>query len=249
MGQDFSFKEGYLRYSKLHNFLRSNHSFLDIFLTLFQFHIHKPDWALVIMKSKLRFDHDQYGYRDIIYLEDKDMYLTVNSEMDAFNRIDSYIANKRLPWKKKKPTIETLQEQNKKKIANLELHAKGKNDLNEKAYLKVWEQNFPSQAICLAYEAKLGMIAVGTDDGCIYWFTWDPETKMEEVKLVFLKEVHKKRVMNIWFDHKRQMVFSIGEDKYLRSYSTATKEPLTCKCDFKCLNSDSLKLQKLAKLS
>lgn len=59
--------------------------------------------------------------------------------MDALNRIDSYIKNKKLPWKKKKPSIATLEEQNKKKIANLELHMKRKTDLNEYCYEKVWE--------------------------------------------------------------------------------------------------------------
>lgn len=35
--------------------------------------------------------------------------------------------------------------------------------------------------------------------------------------------------MNIWFDHKKNFVFSIGEDKYLKCYNIGTKELLTCK--------------------
>ena len=69
---------------------------------------------------------------------------------------------------------------------------------------------------------------MGTDDGCVYLFSWSLD-KIEEVELIFLERVHKKRVMGVWFDAKRSVMFTISEDKHLKSYSTTTKEMLTSK--------------------
>lgn len=97
-------------------------------------HINLPDSALVIMKSDQRFDHPSYGFRDVIFFEERDMYLAINSEMSAINRLDKYLTTSKLPWKNKPLTMETLKEKNKKKIAHLEFHAKIKNNLNELTY-------------------------------------------------------------------------------------------------------------------
>jgi WD40 repeat protein len=76
----------------------------------------------------------------------------------------------------------------------------------------------------MAYSYELQLIAVGTDDGCIYLYEWDIEAeKIQDSNLVFVKDLHKKRVMSIWFDDKRKIMFSIGEDKCLRSFNTANK--------------------------
>jgi hypothetical protein len=85
------------------------------------------------MKFQKDTHHDNFGFRDVIIFEDDDreMYLAINSEMDSFNRIDSYFTNKQMPWNKKKtPTIETLKEMSKAKVATLELYGRVVDDEN-----------------------------------------------------------------------------------------------------------------------
>jgi hypothetical protein len=86
------------------------------------------------MTEKTKFEHELFGYRDIIYFQDSEMYLSINSEMDAINRIDSYFKNSKLLWSKKKPNLDNIKEFSKKKIANLELHAKISDNLNQVRY-------------------------------------------------------------------------------------------------------------------
>jgi hypothetical protein len=73
------------------------------------------------------------------------------------------------------------------------------------------------------------------------------EENPEKVELVFLKEVHKKRVMNLWFDSKRNILFSIGEDKYLRAYNVKTKEPIASNFSALNLNLTSKLVTKVSK--
>jgi hypothetical protein len=68
---------------------------------------------------------------------------------------------------------------------------------------------------------KLKMLAVGSDDGYLRVFLIDfkqPKTVIAKYE----KEMHKGRLMDIFIDSKRKVIFTIGEDKFLRTFCIAT---------------------------
>lgn len=70
-------------------------------------------------------------------------------------------------------------------------------------------------------DKSLSLAAVGTDDGVIRIF----EINYGDLKKTSLKserQIHKGRLMDMWIDSKRQLVFTIGEDKYLRTFCLQT---------------------------
>lgn len=177
-----------------------------------------------------RIDHKQYGYRDVLILEEKQMYFALNSEMVVTNRLDSYLRNAKLPWKREKLTVENVDLIKKSKISYLELHQKQRDGLNKLVYTKVWEFGFHTQAICIGYSEKLKKIAVGQDDGHIYLFDFPVDYDSDQThKLSAIEKVHKRRVMRIWFCDEKMLMYSIGEDKYLKSYELKSNQIQSCK--------------------
>lgn len=129
------------------------------------------------------------------------------------NRFDSYLTTSKLPWKKSKKPL-SLEEIEKKKVASFELWVKEKDELNNLRYVKQWSYPFLNQAICVSYCKELDLFAAGIDDGCVMLVECDLD-RPERHKMVFCKKIHKKRVMKVWFIPQKNLMFSIGEDKYL----------------------------------
>lgn len=96
--------------------------------------------------------------------------------MAITGRLDSYLKNAKLPWKRVALTAENVNEVKKNKISYLEIHKKEKNGLNQLAFNKIWEFGFHTQAICIGYSKEQKKIAVGQDDGHIYLFDSDEES-------------------------------------------------------------------------
>ncbi len=81
-------------------------------------------------------------------------------------------------------------------------------------YDKLVQYFFNSQAICIAYNKKTETIVVGLDNGNIACLGYNSESG-SEIKLIFNKQIHKKRVMGVHINHKKGLIYSIGEDKSL----------------------------------
>ena len=41
------------------------------------------------------------GFRDVVLVPEKKLFLSVTSDMSALSRVDSYMTNLKLPWDKK----------------------------------------------------------------------------------------------------------------------------------------------------
>lgn len=80
---------------------------------------------------------------------------------------------------------------------------------------------------------KLKMLAVGSDDGFLRVFLIDFK-QPKNVVTKYEKEMHKGRLMDLFIDSKRKVIFTIGEDKYLRTFCIATGGIMNCK-DIKIL--------------
>jgi len=68
---------------------------------------------------------------------------------------------------------------------------------------------------------KLKILAVGSDDGYLRVFMINFKS-FKSVVAKYEKEMHKGRLMEIFIDVKRKLIFTIGEDKFLRVFCIAT---------------------------
>lgn len=134
--------------------------------------------------------------------------------MNAISRVDSYITNMNMPWDKK--TDQVLLS-----VGVLEAWLQSKKGMEEYSYERLWHKNFKSQAICIHYNENLGSIFSGCDNGDIVGlkFNIKSPTKFKEI---LNEKVHAKRVMGLFTDTKRQLLFSIGEDKFMNVFNLKT---------------------------
>lgn len=79
-------------------------------------------------------------------------------------------------------------------------------------YEKLVQHFFKSQAICIDYNKKVEKIVVGLDNGHIVCLKYNHDSG-RNIELVFDKQIHKKRVMGVHINHKKGLIYSIGEDK------------------------------------
>ena len=83
-------------------------------------------------------------------------------------------------------------------------------------YEKLAQYFFKSQAICLDYSKKKEKIVVGLDNGNIVCIDYNHDSE-KNIKVVFDRQIQKKRIMGVSVDHKRNCVYSISEDKSFAS--------------------------------
>lgn len=172
-----------------------------------------------------RVTHSLMGYRDIILAPKKKLFFSVTSDMSVVSRWDSYITNMNMPWDKQ--TDQVLLS-----VGCMEAWVQTKKGVDDFNYDRLWHKNFKSQAICIHYNKKLGMLCTGCDNGEISILKFDAKSPLK-YKVVMEEKIHQKRVMGIFTDTKRQLLFSIGEDGIMSVYNlrtnslTAGKPPLT----------------------
>lgn len=80
-------------------------------------------------------------------------------------------------------------------------------------YQKVFDKAFKYQVISMAWSPIMNMFVVGLDSGDIYLLGYDVADNRGFTSEKCLEQVHTKRVMRICIDEKRQLIFSVGEDK------------------------------------
>ncbi len=171
---------------------------------------HKPDLAINPLELTARITHMLMGYRDLYFSEDRKFYFSVTSDPSTVSRLDSYITNLNMPWDKKTEKDQVLLA-----VGNLEVWAKMKKGTDRFYYERLFLKTFKSQAICMDYNEKLGLIAIGLDNGFIAVFTFDRSDPTKIGELVNEK-VHSARVMRIVLDERTGLMYSIGEDKFLK---------------------------------
>lgn len=126
-----------------------------------------------------------------------------------------------MPWDKK--TDQVLLS-----VGALEAWIQSKSGPGEYSYDKLWMKNFKSQAICIEWNKQMGVIAVGCDNGTLDILSFDPATPLT-FEEVYSEKVHSGRIMSIHIDPIRNLIYTIGEDKYLKSTELRLRE-ITSSC-------------------
>lgn len=152
------------------------------------------------------------GFRDYSFFRVKNkpkLFFSVMSEMTP-KRFLQYVKN--VPF----ALMKTKSNQSISPVGILEvwLQKSECQDIDGFGYEKLVQYFFSSQAICVDYNKKTETIVVGLDNGYIACLGYNSESG-SEIKLLFNKQIHKKRVMGIHINHKKGLIYSIGEDKSL----------------------------------
>jgi hypothetical protein len=80
----------------------------------------------------------------------------------------------------------------------------------------------------MTIQKSLAIAAIGTDDGTLRIFEID-YSDLKKSSLKAERKVHKGRLMDLWIDEDRMLLFSIGEDRFLRTYCLQTGSILSGK--------------------
>lgn len=75
----------------------------------------------------------------------------------------------------------------------------------------------------MSWNADLSYLIIGCDDGTIVPIEIDVDSPMQYTELREYK-IHSKTVVGSFIDSKRNYMYSVGEDKYLRVFDFKTKE-------------------------
>ena len=206
----------------LEKYLQGLASKLDVYASKTFVHFldldkYKPDLELNDLDQLSRISNGHLGYRDVHFVEDRRFYFAVLSDPNTISRIDSYVTNFNMPWDKP-----TERDQALLAVGSLEAWGRVKKGGDMFYYEKLWVKTFKSQAICMHYNEKIDMIAVGCDAGHVGIFLLDKKEPHKFSEIV-LEKVHTARVMRVFINHRQGTVISIGEDKFLRVFDIQAK--------------------------
>lgn len=162
--------------------------------------------------------HTAFGYRDLIILPEIKLLYAITT----------------VPKKKflKKPKTKKTDQKGRTLYAgDVEGWSQKKSDTEPHSYQRLWtiHQNDPAQ--CLHWNGELNYLFVGYDGGNILVLKMDPKMPLK-YRQVVKEKVHKDKVMGVYFDSSRGLMFSVGEDKYLRVYDVKNKGVVSSRAGF-----------------
>lgn len=189
----------------------SNKDYLDFI----EAESHKPELAVNPIENIGEFSQVLMAYRDIIFSSDRSLCFAALSDPKVTSRLDSYIANLKLPWDSEPDPKDdgTLA------VGKLEAWIKDPDSASPFLYKKLWIKHFKSQAIILEYCEEMRFVATGLDSGVVsvLELSKDTPTKYNEI---INKPLHNGRVIRIMIQlHKAKetaWMYSLGEDKMLK---------------------------------
>lgn len=94
---------------------------------------------------------------------------------------------------------------------------------SEKTFEKIWSRPFKSPAQSLSWNADLNYLIIGCEDGLVVPIEIDIKQPMQYTELREYK-IHKGKVTGSFIDAQKNLMYTIGEDKYLRVFDFKTKE-------------------------
>jgi WD40 repeat protein len=186
-----------------------------LFIDFMELKVHQPSYMLNQPEIKHKIAHPTMGYRDVFFSPNKKYYFTASSDQNALSRIDSYISNFSFPWDKKKETNKD------KPVGALECWARIE-DSSEFTYEKKWIKQLTSQCICLCFSEELMLVVVGCDDGSFTYLklSGDDPSKYDQNQAT----IHTGRIMALSINAKRNLLYTIGEDKYVKIFDLQKKK-------------------------
>ena len=129
---------------------------------------------------------------------------TAISDMSALSRMDSYFTNMDLPWEKNKNPNQVLLS-----VGVIEALIQPKANVLE--FERIWCKSNKSQAICMSWSDSLEALAIGFDSGAFEVINVDTSNPLD-YKETFSCQGHQARIMGIWIDGMRNLVYTISED-------------------------------------
>src|SRR3990167_2334367 len=176
---------------------------------------YRPELAVNPIETVGNFSQVLMAYRDILFSSDRSLYFAAVSDPKVTSRLDSYIANFKLPWDNEpdpKTDVSLA-------VGQLECWAKETQNPSPFVYKKLWVKQFKSQAIILEHCEEMRYVATGLDSGhvSVLELSKDTPSKFNEI---LNKPLHQSRVLRIFIQiHKAKesaWMYSLGEDKVLK---------------------------------
>ena len=161
------------------------------------------------------------GVRDFVYLENEGILFIGLSDMKITSRIDAYLTNATFPWEKQAGTHVTVG-------ALLVYRVTRPADFfGDWKYDRLWVKSFPVQTNTMCWEASLKLLAIGMDDGKISCLRISPEHKYLQYEEYCTLKAHTARVMGLAIDGKKNLIFSVAEDKKFKITDISYQESHT----------------------
>lgn len=144
------------------------------------------------------------GIRDFIYLRNEKISFVACSDMNVASRIDAAITNINFPWEKKNDSHITVGAVFAFKVRETDGALK---------FEKLWAKSYPTQTGVISWDSDSSTLAVGLDDGKIYFYKTSPESNYMHYEEICALTPHKDRVMGIAVEAKSGHIYSVSTDK------------------------------------
>lgn len=99
---------------------------------------------------------------------------------------------------------------------------KDSKDIGDWNFEQQWSMNFPVASTAVDWSDKLGLLVVGEDSGTMHFIKPDQSNTMKYEEQFFIK-VHNDRIIKLFIDSDKKLVYSIGEDRKFKEVSIDKK--------------------------
>lgn len=95
-------------------------------------------------------------------------------------------------------------------------------------YERLWHLHFKAKGVCVFFDKFTSTIFNGWENGDIIGFNIDPKRPQryrQDIKATY----HKGKVISIWADGEKKLLYSVGEDKMLHVICLQKHNVIKCK--------------------
>jgi hypothetical protein len=167
---------------------------------------HSPEMSINTPTKICEYSELPLGIRDFIYLKSDKICFVACSDMNVASRIDAAITNINFPWEKKTDSHITVG-------AVFAFRVKEDPDTAVLSFEKLWAKSYPTQTGVISWDSDSNTLAVGLDDGKIYFYKTSPESNYMHYEEICGLNPHKDRVMGIAVEAKSGYIYSVSTDK------------------------------------
>lgn len=178
----------------------------DVFRDFIEVDKHSPETTFHTHSKICEYNELPLGIRDFIYLKYDKICFVACSDMNIASRIDAYITNVNFPWEKKTDSHITVG-------AVFAFKTREDPTTNVITFEKLWAKSFPIQTGVISWDPESNTLAVGLDDGKIFFYKTSPDNNFTHYDQICELKPHSERVMGIAVEAKSGYIFSVSSDK------------------------------------
>jgi hypothetical protein len=141
----------------------------EAFRTFIEIDQHSPEITFYSPQLISNYDSLPLGVRDIVYLKYEGIMIVACSDMNITSRVDAYITNVNLPWEKKTDAHISVGAVFCFKVS---IDSSGNIHIEQ----KLWAKSYPIQTGVLCWDSESNTLAVGLDNGKIFFYKVNPES-------------------------------------------------------------------------